>query len=686
MAAPSLIVTVLLLVVCVAVLTTQPSRAAETAQFSPSTPVVVGASGSQIYFLDPVTKNSLREPAQLPQSTYNVMGITIDPINATLYCLAVTPNFNASYLYSMQLDETSTPEMNGPVDLPNLSVSNTAGFRYSFAWSSSRQALYIGNYYLQPGYKLIPSNMTVVNEDIRKNYNPRRPFDSIGFLENETTGIQFMINFLAASAIFPPVVAIQTFEREQTASGAPVTSALPSSFVAFEQTTGYGLALNASGLSVWKNFPSDNSITSVTGYVENLTPWSMTAYIPQDGDPDVMYLWIAYGPQGNNDVRYTYNISSLDAEMTKAASVADSPSLKWVAYTPGLPAAPSSSPSSSPSRSPVPDPPPKAPGSTITCTVNTTTPTFYYRDTRSRYGGANVQLSEQTMTVYSAFKGANATLPFPSDWTFIRESFTNDKGVTVGNLSFSRINSEGATYAYTHASDQYKALGISIVMTTLFNPTADVKVGGTTSVSPEYPTPKETAKFGIQISGAGSARLFGNNTQSVLRWSVCYENNQALGVFDLDNPSTTTADGVAAYEFRRLQQNTPAIGTSLRLVVPTQCVADGKLVSVVSQNLTVDTTGSGSTVSFCVEWQFPYFESSLHYDPDLSVLAQPESGNDSGDGDDSSLAIEIAVPVAVGGALLIVCCVVIVGSIILAIIALRRRKYVSRKVSDVQNL
>eukprot|EP01087_Luapelamoeba_hula_P015208 TRINITY_DN4513_c0_g1_i3.p1 TRINITY_DN4513_c0_g1~~TRINITY_DN4513_c0_g1_i3.p1 ORF type:complete len:485 (-),score=71.57 TRINITY_DN4513_c0_g1_i3:41-1495(-) len=458
-----------------------------------------------------------------------------------------------------------------------------------------------------------------------------------------------------------------------------------------------------------------------------------------------IYLWITFGSSKGGSSLYLYNMTDRTETITKETT--DILALNGIAYNPGVPLSPapsssesaslspsassspssSSSPSPSPSllvspsrfspsssassspspstsqkaifsrslsisasRSPVPDQPPIAPGSTITLTFGSHDPTFVYQDLRNPQPGTGQQfnISEQTNITYSDFEGVDSTLPFPSAWTLTRESFTGGSGVTAGNLSFTRLSSDSSgaspTYVYTYTSDQYKALGISIVTTTLFNPAADVKVRGPTQAGPDHTTPKKTVKFGIKISGAGSASLFGNDTQSVLRWSVCYDNDQALGHFDLDHPAKTTTGGVAVYTFNRLQQASSIATSSLQLAIPTQGVTDGELV-IIAHDLSVKTTGSGNTVSFCVEWQFPYFESSLHYDPDLSVLAQPSSDNDSGDGDDNSMAIKIAVPVAVGGAFLIVCCVVIIAAIVAAIITRRRHNFVSRKLTDLRS-
>eukprot|EP01087_Luapelamoeba_hula_P021015 TRINITY_DN7272_c0_g1_i3.p1 TRINITY_DN7272_c0_g1~~TRINITY_DN7272_c0_g1_i3.p1 ORF type:complete len:100 (-),score=8.90 TRINITY_DN7272_c0_g1_i3:17-316(-) len=76
---------------------------------------------------------------------------------------------------------------------------------------------------------------------------------------------------------------------------------------------------------------------------------------------------------------------------------------------------------------------------------------------------------------------------------------------------------------------------------------------------------------------------------------------------------------------------------------------------------------------------FPYFNESLRYDPDVSVLI-------SGDGSSTpALLIEILVPVLVGGCLIVVCLVL---AVLVAIVVLARYKNLrSRKIdSDLDSV
>eukprot|EP01087_Luapelamoeba_hula_P017833 TRINITY_DN5658_c0_g2_i1.p1 TRINITY_DN5658_c0_g2~~TRINITY_DN5658_c0_g2_i1.p1 ORF type:complete len:304 (-),score=70.37 TRINITY_DN5658_c0_g2_i1:5-916(-) len=191
-----------------------------------------------------------------------------------------------------------------------------------------------------------------------------------------------------------------------------------------------------------------------------------------------------------------------------------------------------------------------------------------------------------------------------------------------------------------------------------------------------YTLPKGAIKYSLYISTSHADNLFDGDKSAVLRWSTCFHNNETLGTFDLDAVTTNTRSTVQ-YTFI---SNT---GAQFRLRVPLIALVDDAVANVTHELYPAPQHLRGSSgLQVCVEWTFPYFATSLAYDPDLSVLTgSTDKGNESG----PSHVIEIAVPVAVGGALVLVCVVIVVGVIVVALLSYKRRKTVAAFLASNQS-
>eukprot|EP01087_Luapelamoeba_hula_P023784 TRINITY_DN8816_c0_g1_i1.p1 TRINITY_DN8816_c0_g1~~TRINITY_DN8816_c0_g1_i1.p1 ORF type:complete len:388 (+),score=39.74 TRINITY_DN8816_c0_g1_i1:1197-2360(+) len=324
-----------------------------------------------------------------------------------------------------------------------------------------------------------------------------------------------------------------------------------------------------------------------------------------------------------------------------------------------LPPAFSPSPSPSPSASRSPSPPPIEYVVASIVSFSSSVPATNLTIVRSEAYNRSTEVSEHISSTYSAFVLANGnSADFPTTWDTAQATVTN---VTQeGFLIISDVDaspSQSVLWRSTLTAGTSPSASLTVSMLTNANTTLAIQLPSNTP----YILARTALKFSIGIDMT-SGILFNEKTDT-LNWTSCYQSEEALGRYDLDHFQTTVQGEVVMYTFTR-----PI--SSLRLRVPTYAFADGRKVNVThALNPAPHRSYSNGSIEICVQWSFPYFSSSLFYDPDLSVLVAPTTTNNdhtdqtSSDSTPSVLIISIVIPVAVGVCCL--CAVVVVLAVVI---------------------
>eukprot|EP01087_Luapelamoeba_hula_P013782 TRINITY_DN3968_c0_g1_i1.p1 TRINITY_DN3968_c0_g1~~TRINITY_DN3968_c0_g1_i1.p1 ORF type:complete len:771 (+),score=113.85 TRINITY_DN3968_c0_g1_i1:136-2448(+) len=316
----------------------------------------------------------------------------------------------------------------------------------------------------------------------------------------------------------------------------------------------------------------------------------------------------------------------------------------------------------------------------------------------------NQSIAESTQPYFGPFiTSFGNEIPFPTTWLKDQSKLVDRTSQSFGGFTVHRENDddddEGASYSYIYSSALYNRTILSFL--SLYNPSSDIQVSMPSSAGSsqqqkqqnqqqQYRLSLGLVKFSIAIY-TENAQIFDLQDSDVpaanatLGWSACFYNSEGLGRFDLGYDAKESDDGtLVAYTFRRLNGGQPFV-----LNVPTQAIVDGERFETVphvlqaqrldqSTNSRAMTRSAASTpttvLELCLAWEFPFFNSSLVYDPDVGVLV---SLSTSGDNSDSSgpdlLALQVVLPIVIGGALL-VCCAFLVAGVIAGVIAARRRR------------
>eukprot|EP01087_Luapelamoeba_hula_P021976 TRINITY_DN7788_c0_g1_i1.p1 TRINITY_DN7788_c0_g1~~TRINITY_DN7788_c0_g1_i1.p1 ORF type:complete len:647 (+),score=84.58 TRINITY_DN7788_c0_g1_i1:24-1964(+) len=603
--------------------------------------IALDTSASEIYFFAPDSEEQLREPMDAAQvGTFKAL--VADRFTRSVY---IVSNNNGVELWKLDVANSALSK------LGKLNISNPGSDDQGVSYSASRRALYMSGFSWNPGYRV---NINAAGTGVT----------SVGAFDLETESSGYLTDIsiydtgsdIAYYVYYDPEGSQGCIQDSEEYMCGELSS--PGA-CAVEPASYTGFVAGPYSLVTWPHVPMESGFgqTNLVGwnpppFEGTLRPIDLEAVSMAqfEGDRRVM-LWVTFS-DGIGHQRYLYDpaVDSTSVQLQSPSS-AGNYTLTDVAYLPGTTTL---------------TPPPPS-GSVVSTAFSGAGPVFTYTNSHN-------DLSESTSVEYSAFQSAGATFAFPDQWNLVQESFEMGMGSTTAGVSFEPKDGSGQTYAYTYTSSQYQSQNISFTFTSLTNQDTSLYVQASES-SPRYQLAKEAVKFGLHIYGDGVSAMF--NGSSTLTWQSCFLNNQKQGQLDISDYDTIEADSISTYRFYRVDRTDTS--TLLTLVVPTQCVADDALVD--APHL-VSVSASSTDAKICVQLSFPYFSSSLHYDPDLSVLSSSSSGSD---GDDN-LAVKIAVPVVLGTACLCVCFIIIVGTIIAAYVTHTRRKKFHRAGSAIAGL
>eukprot|EP01087_Luapelamoeba_hula_P011158 TRINITY_DN3002_c0_g1_i8.p1 TRINITY_DN3002_c0_g1~~TRINITY_DN3002_c0_g1_i8.p1 ORF type:complete len:693 (-),score=44.03 TRINITY_DN3002_c0_g1_i8:18-2096(-) len=268
---------------------------------------------------------------------------------------------------------------------------------------------------------------------------------------------------------------------------------------------------------------------------------------------------------------------------------------------------------------------------------------------------------------------SNTTYLLPSD-----PSATLHLG-NVSSIAFDGIeysSTDGRPFSYSrYVSPLAPSVPeTTVAITTVYSSERPVKVVLKRSNNAAFLTRAGVAKFAIAINctAAGSRTLFGPTNGNInnqrLKWSFCASVAEQFGAYSVNYTSRYVPDrATVQYTFAR---NLSDMAIS---------VSNVALIDGTERNITHDLSVSSSsegTLSVCVVLSFPYFASTLLYDPDLSVLTDTadSTNTDQSGNDGNSVDIKtIVIPVVVGSVVVITCIVVVVLVAVAVYVRLRHQ-------------
>eukprot|EP01087_Luapelamoeba_hula_P012777 TRINITY_DN3600_c0_g1_i1.p1 TRINITY_DN3600_c0_g1~~TRINITY_DN3600_c0_g1_i1.p1 ORF type:complete len:673 (-),score=91.12 TRINITY_DN3600_c0_g1_i1:3-2021(-) len=261
--------------------------------------------------------------------------------------------------------------------------------------------------------------------------------------------------------------------------------------------------------------------------------------------------------------------------------------------------------------------------------------------------------------------------PSPTIWDKQTDQFLGGSGLT-SNLIQVTNTGDIPMYTYFNAWNAPLAPNVSFSLSTIYNPVSSLHVA---SRGLEYDYNVGAVKFTASIQGDLAGVIFNHNKSHILNWGFCLYDDQKLGKIDPNSYEKNVTEIDTIYTFVRP-------GTfSISLKIPSLFVSDGVPESC-PHTFKVDIDESGN-LRMCIEWNFPYSDNYIFYDPDIALILTPDGkGDGGGDGGANSKALQIAIPVAVGGMLALCCLVIVVAIIALAITKRHEAALITRRLSE----
>eukprot|EP01087_Luapelamoeba_hula_P024274 TRINITY_DN917_c1_g1_i4.p1 TRINITY_DN917_c1_g1~~TRINITY_DN917_c1_g1_i4.p1 ORF type:complete len:656 (-),score=105.20 TRINITY_DN917_c1_g1_i4:50-2017(-) len=281
---------------------------------------------------------------------------------------------------------------------------------------------------------------------------------------------------------------------------------------------------------------------------------------------------------------------------------------------------------------------------------------------------------EKLYPVFGNFEFFGGELVTPSIWDKETDQFLGGSGLTSNLI---RVFNTGSIpmYTYFNAWSAPMSPTVSTSISTIYNPVSTLNVS---SLGLQYDVDTAALKFTASIQGDLANDVFQNNKSHIMTYGFCLKDDQALGKFDTKNYETKVTGTYTTYSFIRP-------GTfSLSLKVPSQFLSDN-VPKFCPHTVKVGEDESGN-FQLCIKWSFPFSTSSIFYDPDIGIILSPsDGGSNGGDGGTDSKALQIAIPVSIGGALLL-CCVIIVVGVVILFFAQRHRRNQVKKVAHKSDI
>eukprot|EP01087_Luapelamoeba_hula_P012778 TRINITY_DN3600_c0_g2_i1.p1 TRINITY_DN3600_c0_g2~~TRINITY_DN3600_c0_g2_i1.p1 ORF type:complete len:692 (-),score=86.33 TRINITY_DN3600_c0_g2_i1:63-2138(-) len=278
---------------------------------------------------------------------------------------------------------------------------------------------------------------------------------------------------------------------------------------------------------------------------------------------------------------------------------------------------------------------------------------------------------EKIWPVFNNFYYRGGTLFAPQIWNKETAQFLGGSGMTPNMIT---VNNTGGVPIYTYYNAWSAPITPTILgsLSTLYNPLSQLHVSSRERKL-NYDLSPGSVKFSATLQGDLDESVFHHNTSEVLAWSFCIYDDQRLGAFDYVNYQTTKTPAVTTYTFFRPN------GIALALNIPSQFLADGNVKfspHTLSPPPGVDDQGN---LRVCVQYHFPYFARTFYYDPDIAILVTPDNG--SGDGSVDQKALQIAIPVAIGGFFFLCCAFIVVVVVVMTIVRRRQASEVVRRLT-----
>eukprot|EP01087_Luapelamoeba_hula_P000565 TRINITY_DN10425_c0_g1_i1.p1 TRINITY_DN10425_c0_g1~~TRINITY_DN10425_c0_g1_i1.p1 ORF type:complete len:782 (+),score=64.60 TRINITY_DN10425_c0_g1_i1:29-2374(+) len=256
------------------------------------------------------------------------------------------------------------------------------------------------------------------------------------------------------------------------------------------------------------------------------------------------------------------------------------------------------------------------------------------------------------------------SVPLPSSWTTANQ--TTDY-IIVSN---SQNSSPSVLSVWTALLGNQSGSG-SVTFSALFDPNATLTIVLPHSIN--YTLAPGAIKYTLKLINTPTSSLF-RSVSDQLQWSTHFDCGEALGRYVLDSMTNNTENEVTTYSI-------PRPGAMLQLRIPRYAFIDNRKTFINHTLFPAPTRSSSSdgstSIHVNVQWTFPYFASSLFYDPDLAIFGTPprtsSTSPDQSNSNTTDLRIlaAIVVPVTIG-ATICVCSVLLL--LALSIIFFRQRQ------------